>query len=86
MQLANEPAAYRLRGTIESKFETISTMPEVGAFLSTLIDDVAEEFFDVHRITANKYVIIYDYRKEIDVIFVSHIFHQTQDYGKIFQK
>jgi len=86
LQLANEPAAYRLRGVIKDKFETISVMPESGAFLSTLIDDVATEFFDIQRMTANRYVIIYDYRKEIDLIFVSHIFHQTQDYGKIFQK
>jgi len=60
-------------------------MPNAYSFILSLIDDIAEEFREVRKITANNYVIIYRYYDDDNLAFITHIFHQTQDYGKIFQ-
>ena len=84
--LVNEPAAYKLKQTIELKFSTISTFPNSGTSLSLIAADISEACSNLQRIIAKKYVIIYEYYEEVDVVLITHVFHQTQDYGKIFQK
>ena len=70
---------------MKNKLSFISTLPDGGTFISLITDDISSEFSNLRRITAGNYVIIYEYRKEIDIITVGHIFHQAQDYGKIFR-
>ena len=84
--LVNEPAAYHFKRTIENKFSTISTFPNGGTFILVLTDDISEEFSNLRRMSANNYIIIYEYYEEPDLVVIGHIFHQTQNYGKIFQK
>ena len=82
----NEPAAYRLKNTIKNKISNISTFPNGYAFILSLVDDVSEEFSEVRKVSAHNYVIIYRYYEDIDIAIITHIFHQSQDYGKIFQR
>ena len=84
--LVNEPAAYKLKQTIGLKFSTISTFPNSGTLLSFVTHDISEACSNLQRIMANQYMIIYEYYEEVDVALITHIFHQTQDYGKIFRK
>ena len=84
--LVNEEASYRLKHIIESKLISISTLPNGYSLILSLVDDIAPEFLEVRKITANSYVIIYRYYESADLAIITHIFHQTQDYGKIFQK
>ena len=84
--LFNEPAAYRLKSTIEQKFSTIETFPNCGTKITSFINDISNEFLNIRKINANNYLIIYHYEKEIDIVHITHIFHQKQDYGRIFQK
>ena len=82
--LVNEPAAYRIKSVIERKFSTISTFPNGGTSILSF-DDIAVEFSNVRKVTADKYVILYEYHEENDDAVIQHIFHQKQDYGKIFK-
>jgi len=83
--LLNEPASWRIKNTIEQKLSNISTFPKSGILISTYISDVSNEFSSLRKINANNYTILYAYEEEIDIAFITHIFHQTQNYGKIFQ-
>ena len=83
--LTNEPAAYRFKQTIEQKFQNISNFPKSGTYVSLIADDISPEFSNVRKLTANRYVIIYEYYENLNIATVTHIFHQMQDYGKIFQ-
>ena len=83
--LYNEPAAYHFKAIVKSKFSTISTFPKVGTFILLVADDILKEFSDIRKITVNRYIILYEYHEEIDVVGITHIFHQMQDYGKIFK-
>jgi len=49
------------------------------------MSDISTTFTKFQKRLAKNYVIIYKYFEENDDIIISHIFHQTQDYGKIFQ-
>jgi len=84
--LLNEPASHSLRDVIKSKLSSISTFPNSGTFLSKVVDDISEIFSSVQKRTAKNYVLLYKYFEKVDVVLITHIFHQTQDYIKIFQK
>ena len=83
--LFNDLAAYHLDGVINDKFDLMEDYPEIGSRINSSLDDIANEFHDVRKITANNYLMLYTYFTEFSVVIVSHIFHQTQDYGRIFQ-
>jgi len=51
--LVNEPAAFHLKHTIKNKLSNISTFPNVYALISSLIDDVSEEFSRQWRLFQN---------------------------------
>ena len=83
--LVNEPASYNLKQTIEKKLSTISTFPNGGTLISLVTNDISEEFSNVQKRIAKNYIILYRYYEETNIAYVSHIFHQTQNYGEIFQ-
>jgi len=83
--LINDEAVYRLEQTIKDKFSSISVMPESYARLSSTIDEVLKEFSEFRKATVNNYILVYRYYEDADLAVITHIFHQTQDYGKIFQ-
>ena len=84
--LLNEPASYNMKHTIENKLSTISTFPNAGTFIILVSDDISEEFSNVQRRIAKNYIILYRYYEDTDIAFITHIFHQTQDYSKVFRK
>jgi len=84
--LVNEPAAHRFQSTVKRKLSTVSTFPKCGTFLSSFDKNILAGLSTVRKITANNYVILYEYYEENDVVVIGHIFHQMQDYGKLFQK
>ena len=84
--LFNEPATYRLQSIIEQKFSTISTFPNSGTPITSYIDDVSKEFSNIRKLNANNYSILYHHKEVIDIAFITHIFHQSQNYGVVFQK
>ena len=84
--LFNEPASFRLQNTIEQKLSTISTFPKIGSTVISYIDDVADEFSKVRKLNANKYIILYAYKEISNIAVITHIFHQSQNYGVVFQK
>jgi len=83
--LSNEPAAYKLQHMIKRKISSLATFPNSGTTITTLIDNVAPRFSSVRRLNANDYVILYAYFEKIDIVLVTHIFHQTQNYGRFFK-
>ena len=83
--LVNEPAAYRLKSTIERKWSHISTFPNSGTPISSFANDISVQFTDIQRTMADRYLLLYIYDETTDTATISHIFHQTQDYAKIFQ-
>ena len=82
---ANEPAAYKFKHIIKNKLAFISTMPKIGTSILVLSNSILDEFLGIRRLTAKRYMILYEYHEDVDLAYVSHIFHQTQDYGKIFE-
>lgn len=78
-------ATYRLRYIIDSKLENISAIPTAYSLILSFIGDIAEEFLEVRKVTAKNYVIIYRYYEDDNLAYITHIFHQTQDYGKFFK-
>ena len=60
-------------------------MPNSYPFISSLIDDIRDNFSEVRKATVKNYVIIYRYYENSNLAFVSHVFHQMQDYGKVFR-
>ena len=70
---------------IEQKLEAISTFPLVGTPIMSYINDVSLEFESVRKLNIKNYTILYAYTDLHDLATITHIFHQTQDYGKIFQ-
>ena len=83
--LVNEEAAYRLESTINKKVEKISFFPENYSLVSALLNDVSAEFKEVRKATVGNYVLIYRYYETLEIALITHIFHQTQDYGRLFQ-
>ena len=81
----NEPASYHLKYTIDSKFSNISIFPNSGTFIALILDDISEEFSNIQRRLVKNYIILYKYYTEDDNVVITHVFHQMQDYGKIFQ-
>ena len=71
---------------MEYKVEVISDYPETGTKLASLVNDISPKFAETRRLTVNNYVIIYHFYKENYFALVTHIFHQMQNYGKIFKK
>jgi len=84
--LFNDIASYNFRQLLDNKFDIISTIPGGGTFLINILDDISSTFSKFQRQIAKKYVIIYKYFKDDNIVLITHIFHETQDYGKIFQK
>ena len=83
---ANKLAAENLKHTIKTKLTSISTMPKSGTSILAFSSTILEEFQDIRKLTAKKYIILYEYYEDVDLAYISHLFHQTQNYGKIFQK
>jgi len=84
--LFNELASFRMKALVDQKLSTISLFPNSGTSVSSYISDIADEFSDIRKINAKNYILLYSYdENEIDIATITHIFHQTQDYGKIFQ-
>ena len=83
--LVNEPASYKLKMVIESKLSTISILPNGGTYLSQVADDISVIFSNFKRCIAKNYILIYKYFEDQNIAYITHIFHQTQDYSKIFQ-
>jgi len=83
--LVNDSAAFRLQEVLRSKLNTIANQPKIGTIISANINDVAKEFSGVRRLGINNYIVIYDYNEEASTALVTHVFHHTQDYGRIFQ-
>ena len=85
-KLFNDMAAYRLKDTIKRKLSHLEDFPETGTRINSYMDDISKEFLECRKITIGNYLIIYNYFKEEQFTFVTHIFHQMQDYGRLFQK
>ena len=81
----NELASYNTKSIIEEKFSNISIFPKSGTFIFSVLDNISEEFSNVQRRIAKSYVILYRHYEDSDIAYISHIFHQMQDYTKIFQ-
>ena len=75
-----------MKALVEHKLSNISLFPNSGTSISSYINDTLDEFSDLQKINAKKYTLLYEYDEKKNIAKVSHIFHQTQDYGKIFQK
>ena len=84
--LINEPASYHLKYTIENKFESISIFPNSGTSIVLIANDISKEFLDIRRRLAKNYAIFYRYYEDDENALITHVFHQMQDYDKIFQK
>ena len=61
-------------------------MPKGGTSILAFANNILEEFLDIRKLSAKRYIILYEYHENVDLAYITHIFHQTQDYGKIFQK
>ena len=83
--LFNNLAAYRLDQDINDKFDKLEDQPEIGSRLTTSLDDISTEFHDFRKITVNNYLMLYEHSKESEITIITHIFHQTQNYGSLFQ-
>ena len=83
--LVNDSAALRLQEVLRSKLNTIANQPKIGTIITAHIDDVSAEFADVRKLTVNNYIILYDYDVTASAALVTHVFHQTQNYGQLFQ-
>jgi len=83
--LVNEMATYRLKETIKTKLSSISAFPNGGTVISLLTDHFDEKFANIQRILVSNYLILYEYHEFEDFINILYIFHQTQDYAKLFQ-
>lgn len=83
--LINSEATFRLEQTIKNKFSSISVMPKSYALLSSTMGEVLPEFFEFRKVSVNNYILVYRYYEKDDIALITHIFHQTQDYAKIFQ-
>ena len=83
--LLNQPASHHFRQLLDDKFDSISTIPDGGAFLGNILEDISPLFSKFQRRLAKKYVIIYKYFEEDSTALVTHVFHETQDYQKLFQ-
>jgi len=83
--LINSEAAFHLEQVIKSKLSSISVMPKSYAFLSSTINEMLEAFSEFRKVSVKNYILVYRYYEEDDIVVITHIFHQTQDYGKIFQ-
>ena len=83
--LFNELASFRLKGFIEDRFNTISNHPKIGAAITSRFDNVATNFTDIRKLNVKNYILLYVYRKDSGDALVTHTFHQTQDYGRLFQ-
>ena len=83
--LFNDTAAHRLEATIEQKLKRLEDFPETGTNISASLDDIAKEFSEFRKIIVGNYLVIYNYFKDEQFIFVTHIFHQMQNYGILFQ-
>ena len=84
-RLFNESAAHRLEYTIERKLKRLELFPETGSRINSHLDDVSKEFEECRKLIVGNYLIIYNYFKEDKFTFVTHIFHQMQNYGQLFQ-
>ena len=85
-ELINEPAAYNFRDVLKRKVSNISILPNGGTSISAFCDNFAPRFSNLQRTLVNNYLIIYEYYDIDNSAVITHIFHQTQDYGKVFQK
>ena len=83
--LLNDTAAYHFRHILETKAANISMVPDGGTNLIDILDDISPSFATFQRRIAKRYVVVYKYYKGDNIALVTHIFHQTQDYGKLFQ-
>jgi len=83
--LLNDVASYNFRQMMDSKFDSISAIPDGGTFLINVLDDISPVFSTVQRRIAKKYIVIYKYYEDDNFALVTHVFHETQDYGKLFQ-
>jgi len=83
--LFNEPASYKMRGIIEHKLSNISLFPNSGTSINSYLKDISHEFTDRRKINAKNYSLLYLHDEINSIVFITHIFHQTQDYAKIFQ-
>jgi len=83
--LYNEPATFRLEKIIEQKLSTISTFPNSGTPITSYINDISKEFSEVRKFNASNYILLYVYTEITDIATITHIFHQSQNYGIIFQ-
>jgi len=84
--LLNDAASYNFRQLLNSKFDHISTTPVAGTFLINILDDISPILSKFQRRISKKYIIIYKYFKDDNIALITHVCHETQDYGKIFQK
>ena len=83
--LLNDVASYNFRQLLDSKFDSISIIPDGGTFLINILEDISATFSKFQRRRAKKYIIIYKYFEKDNIALVTHVFHETQDYGKLFQ-
>jgi len=83
--LYNESASQNLKGIIESKLSNISIFPTIGTSVTDIASDISIEFKSFRKSLAKNYILLYVYKQTLNTAFVTHIFHQTQDYGKLFQ-
>jgi len=76
---------FYLQDNIKEKLSMISTFPNSGTSITSYLNDVANEFSEIRKLNVGNYTLLYFYTEISDIASVAHIFHQTQDYGKIFQ-
>jgi len=68
------------------KFDTISMFPDGGSSLGKIMDDISPIFSNFQKRLAKNYIIIYKHYEADNIAVVFHIFHKSQNYGRLFQK
>ncbi|MCL2403235.1 MAG: type II toxin-antitoxin system RelE/ParE family toxin [Coriobacteriia bacterium] len=81
--LHNPPAAKKAIKTIGDTLARLTTFPEMGALVSSVYDEVPQDFIDARFIVCGSYIAIYDYSD--GVVSVLDVFHTREDIqGQLF--
>ena len=80
----NDTAAHRIQGVVTKRLGNISVFPNSGTPITVLNKNIPVEVAGIRRVIAANYIILYEHFESEKLAMVTHIFHQTQNYGRIF--
>jgi len=66
--------------SIRDKIRLLKTAPEIGAPLSSICAFAPERFKDARVLLCGKYLAVYQYCKEENMVRVLRIYHSAEDY------